>query len=85
MGLIAQDTPELTMYDAENDIYNIDSSKQIMMNSHAIQQINKRVTSIENVTNVSSTLASRAFSEMQQLKNKVTELELKIKKLESVA
>jgi len=84
-GLIAQDTPELAIFDSLNDIYNIDYSKLSLMNSHAIQQMNQRVTSIENVTNVSNTLASRAFSEMQQLKSKVTELELKIKQLESAA
>ena len=85
LGLIAQDTPELSIYDADSDIYSIDSSKQMMMNSHAIQQLNKKVVSIEKMTNISNTLASRSFSEMQQLKNKVTELELKIKQLESVS
>jgi len=44
LGLIAQDTPELMIYDAESDIYSIDSSKQTMMNSHAIQQLNMNLS-----------------------------------------
>ncbi|KAF3301478.1 hypothetical protein FPV23_03855 [Carnobacterium sp. PL17RED31] len=43
VGLIAQDTSEIVVYDEENDIYNINSSKQIMMNSHGIQQLNIKV------------------------------------------
>lgn len=85
LGVISQETPELCVYDQKRDIYSIDSSKQMMMNSHAIKQLNQKVVSISNIANASNTLASRAFSEMQQLKNKVTELELKIKKLESAA
>ncbi|MED4373314.1 tail fiber domain-containing protein, partial [Bacillus licheniformis] len=38
-GLISQDTPELSIYDSNRDIYYVDSSKQIMMNSHAINQL----------------------------------------------
>ncbi|RPA65036.1 hypothetical protein EF384_01090 [Aerococcus agrisoli] len=43
IGLIAQDTSEIVVYDEENDIYNVNSSKQIMMNSHGIQQLNIKV------------------------------------------
>ena len=43
VGLIAQDTSEIVVYDEENDTYYIDSSKQIMMNSHGIQQLNTKV------------------------------------------
>lgn len=45
LGLISQDTPEISVYDAESDIYNIDSSKQNMINSHAIQQMHQKFTS----------------------------------------
>ncbi|MEN7359468.1 phage tail spike protein [Bacillus licheniformis] len=38
-GLISQDTPELSIYDSNRDIYYVDSSKQIMMNSQAINQL----------------------------------------------
>ncbi|MCY8408956.1 phage tail spike protein [Bacillus haynesii] len=38
-GLISQDTPELSIYDQNRDIYYVDSSKQIMMNSQAINQL----------------------------------------------
>ena len=43
IGLIAQDTSEIVVYDEENDIFNVNSSKQIMMNSHGIQQLNTKV------------------------------------------
>lgn len=49
LGLIAQDTPELMYYDIKQDIYSINSSKQTMMNSHAIQQLNQKVVSIESL------------------------------------
>lgn len=43
IGVIAQDTSDIVVYDKENDIYNVDSSKQIMMNSHGIQQVNTKL------------------------------------------
>ena len=43
IGVIAQDTSDIVVYDKEHDIYNVDSSKQIMMNSHGIQQLNTKV------------------------------------------
>lgn len=43
IGLIAQDTSDIVVYDEENDMYYVDSSKQIMMNSHGIQQLNTKV------------------------------------------
>ena len=39
MGVLAQDTPHLHIYDQENDEWSIDTGKQIMVNSHAIQQL----------------------------------------------
>lgn len=47
-GLIAQDTPELMVYDKNRDVYSIDSSKQIMLNSYAIQQLHNKVLDLEN-------------------------------------
>ena len=83
LGLIAQDTPELSIYDADSDVYSIDSSKQMMMNSQAIQQLNKKVVSIESIANASISFASQALSETQKLKQEVQELKQKIKQLES--
>ena len=39
IGVIAQDTPSLSIYDSESDTWMIDNSKQLMMNSHGIQQL----------------------------------------------
>lgn len=38
-GLIAQDSPSLMEYDQENDIYMINSSKQLMMTSQAVKEL----------------------------------------------
>ncbi|MGG3623870.1 phage tail protein [Bacillus gobiensis] len=47
-GLIAQDTPEIMIYDENRDVYSIDSSIQIMFNSYAIQQLHNKVLDLEN-------------------------------------
>lgn len=92
LGLIAQDTPELAVYDFETDIYSIDSSKQTMMNSHAIQQLNSKVVSMVSIVNSNQATmnqalnaANTALSETQKLKQEVQELRQKIKNLESAA
>ncbi|ALV20767.1 tail fiber domain-containing protein [Carnobacterium antarcticum] len=38
-GLIAQDTPELMVFEEEDDYYGIDSSRQIMLNSKGVQEL----------------------------------------------
>lgn len=56
VGLIAQDTSEIVVYDEENDTYYIDSSKQIMMNSHGIQLLNTKVD--DEISQLKSQIAS---------------------------
>lgn len=56
IGLIAQDTSEIVVYDEENDTYYIDSSKQIMMNSHGIQQLDIKVD--DEITQLKAQIAS---------------------------
>jgi len=56
IGLIAQDTSEIVIYDEENDIYNVNSSKQIMMNSHGIQLLNTKVD--DEITQLKAQIAS---------------------------
>lgn len=56
IGLIAQDTSEIVVYDEESDIYNVNSSKQIMMNSHAIQQLNTKVD--DEITRLKAQIAT---------------------------
>ena len=65
IGLIAQDTSEIVLYDEENDIYNINSSKQIMMNSHGIQLLNIKVD--DEVNQLKSQIESLKY-ELAQLK-----------------
>ncbi|MFE2777506.1 phage tail spike protein [Aerococcus urinaeequi] len=56
IGLIAQNTSEIVVYDEEKDIYNVNSSKQIMMNSHGIQQLNTKVD--DEVSQLKAQIAS---------------------------
>lgn len=65
IGLIAQDTSEIVIYDEENDIYNVNSSKQIMMNSHGIQQLNIKVD--DEITQLKAQIASLQ-DELAQIK-----------------
>ena len=65
IGLIAQDTSEIVVYDEENDIYNVNSSKQIMMNSHGIQQLNIKVD--DEITQLKAQIASLQ-DELAQIK-----------------
>lgn len=92
LGLIAQDTPELLLYDEVTDVYNVDSSKQQMMNSHAIQQLNQKVVSIDSLITATNSIANNAMhkvlqvdNEVQQMKNKIIELEKEIKTLKGAA
>ena len=71
VGLIAQDTSEIVVYDEENDTYYIDSSKQIMMNSHGIQQLNSEVKEIESKTD----------NRIKELESKIEMLELELKRV----
>lgn len=65
IGLIAQDTSEIVVYDEENDIFNVNSSKQIMMNSHGIQQLNIKVD--DEITQLKAQIASLQ-DELAQIK-----------------
>ncbi|MER2110042.1 MAG: hypothetical protein ABS889_03810 [Desemzia incerta] len=80
-GFISEDSPDVATPDGKG-IYDSHITAHLVK---AVQELDQKVISIANIANASNTLASRTFSEMQQLKNKVTELELKIKKMESAA
>lgn len=77
-GLIAQRTNEISLYDEERDLWSINSSKQIMMNSHAIQQL----ALMEDDTNL---LASKNRTLIEKQQDKIEAFEQRIKELESVA
>ncbi|MBT2732124.1 phage tail spike protein [Carnobacterium sp. ISL-102] len=84
LGFIAEDSPAIAVYNAGMPA-GVDQYKMVSLAIKGIQELDQKVISIGNSVNANNTLASRAFSEMQQLKNKVTELELKIQKMESAA
>ena len=77
-GLIAQETPEINIYDELNDIWNINSSKQLMMTSHAVQQLAFKE---ENTNKV----ASQALQAAETNAQKIERLEKRIEELEGVA
>ncbi|MGY0836958.1 phage tail protein, partial [Aerococcus urinaeequi] len=65
IGLIAQNTPEIMIYNEENDIYGIDAGKQTMINTLAIQQLNTKVD--DKVVQLEHKIASLQ-DELAQLK-----------------
>lgn len=85
LGLIAQDTPELMIHDKKRDIYSIDSSKQGMMNSHAIQQLYKKQENTSKVASHAMILADKHEDELACYKKRIKILEDKVKQLEGVA
>ena len=91
-GLIAQDTPELALYDAMADEYTISASKQIMMTSHGLSQLNDKVLNLTALTDASNATANQALSEVQMLrqevqqsKQEIDKLKQKIEQMESAA
>lgn len=68
-GLVAQDTSHISNYYTEVDRWEIDSGKQIMMNSHAIQQLARRELNTNKATETNT--------------QKIKRLEQRIKELES--
>lgn len=69
VGLIAQDTPALSLYSEEDDLYLISQSKQVMLTTHAVQQL-ATIQEIEN---------RRNKTEHNVLMNKITHLESYVK------
>lgn len=69
-GLIAQDTPFLSFQDDEGT-WNINSSKQTMLNSLGIKELDEKVTRID-------TFVSQHDFEIQKLKKRISELEEKV-------
>lgn len=74
-GLIAQRTSEISLYDEERDVWSIDSSRQLMMTTHAVQQLaNQHENTLE--------LASAAYLRTETHEQKIKRLEERIKELE---
>ena len=75
IGVIAQNTPDLAIYDARSDTWSINSSKQIMMNSHAIQQLyfefDERVESNESMIHKLQQELSKANRRIEELEGAI--------------
>lgn len=69
-GLIAQDSPGIG-FESEDGTWQINSSKQTMLNSLGIKELDTKLTRID-------TFVSQHILEIQQLKQKIAELESKI-------
>ncbi|SDJ67749.1 phage tail spike protein [Alkalibacterium thalassium] len=74
LGLIAQDTPDLALYDAQSDTWSINSSKQIMMNTHAIQQLAEREKNNNSIASAALIKAETNEEKIKRLENEVEEL-----------
>lgn len=77
-GLIAQYTSEISIYEKERDIWSIDSSRQLMMTTHAVQQLSLA----HDNTNL---VASEALIKAESNEEKIERLEKRIEELESAA
>lgn len=69
LGVIAQDTPHWSIYDAERDIWMIDSSKQMMYNSLGIKEL--------------TAVTDKHGTEIDTLKQEIADLKKEIKLLKS--
>lgn len=75
IGLIAQDTKEISMYDDDTETWLTNNSKQLMMTTHAVQQLaNQHENTLE--------LASAAYLRTETHEQKIKRLEERIKELE---
>lgn len=77
-GIIAQDTPDLALYNAESDTWNINSSKQIMMNSHGIQQLAFKHIAVANTVKSHADIIDRLEYKLTQANKRIEKLERKI-------
>lgn len=85
MGLLAQQSDCISIYDEENDRWNIDVNKQLMLVTHGLQEL----TVMEEKTNK---VASKNYLKIEELTEwkdekdkKIEELEARIKELEGAA
>lgn len=77
-GLIAQDSGDLAEYDQKNDRWSISSSRQIMHNTHGIQEL---AMAHENVVN----LASKAYLKAESNEERIERLESELKLLKGAS
>lgn len=93
-GLIAQHTPFLSIYDAENDLWTLDSMKQTMLNSLGIKELDTNVINLADRVNLMDhrfadeindvrTISNNALTKTQVLERRIEELEEEIKLLKS--
>ena len=84
LGVIAQDTPDLAVYDAKADTWSINSSKQIMMNTHAIQQLAQREENTNLVASQALEATESNESNIHKLQQERSKANRRIEELESV-
>lgn len=87
LGLISEDSPSV----ASSGGLSIDMYKLNVLTAKGVQELDQKVVSIDSVLTATNSIANNAMNktlqvdaEVQQMKNKISELDEKIKQLESV-
>lgn len=90
LGFIAEDSPAIAVYNAGMPA-GVDQYKMVSLAIKGVQELNQKVVSIDSVLTVTNSIANNAMNkslqvdaEVQQMKNEISELDEKIKQLESV-
>lgn len=81
-GIIAQSASEIA-FEGPDGWLNINSSMQLTMTTHAVQQLSKEMENVLSIANRAQDTAYLALSETDLLKQRVKELEEKIELLEA--
>lgn len=85
LGLIAQDSPEIQVYDSKRDIYSIDNGKQTMIQGIAIQQLYRLVKQSDGKVDMALSIGHKNMGEQEKLKIQIKDLQNRLDELESVS
>ena len=78
IGVIAQDTPEISVYDSTQDIWAVDSYKQTVMNTHAIQELDQITQVIGQKVKSNSDRLHELEHELSNARDRIEELEAQL-------
>lgn len=78
IGVIAQDTPEISVYDDKQDTWAVDSYKQTVMNTHAIQELDQITQVIGQKVKSNSERLHELEHELSNARDRISELEAQL-------
>lgn len=75
MGVIAQDTPEIASYNEETGFYAINSSKQLMMTTHALHELALNHDGVAQLAKTNESKIHKLQQELSKANRRIEELE----------